>query len=135
MDRRNLILAGVAGVLILVAIVYYVSRPSASAEFPDEIKTNCACLACRQHVRIEAKLTDVPPHECPECGQQAAYPIFLCRGCGKYFVPNLTPAEGGQPPGLPMIPTCSTCGSQDAGGYTGTETIPSDELVLPPWPQ
>ena len=111
MDRRNLILGALAGVLLLIAIVYYATRPSAKARIPTEIRANCACLACRQHVRVEAKVVDPVPYECPECGERAAYPLF------------------------PIMPSCAACGSRNVGAYAGDETIAADELILPPWPQ
>lgn len=134
MDRRNLILGCVAGVLILVAIVYYARRPSASAEMPREIKASCACLACGQHVRIVAEVVDVPPYDCPDCGEQAAYPLYVCRDCGKHSVPNLMRRGDDEFPSLPVVPSCTACGSANVGAYTGSETIPSEELVLPAWP-
>jgi len=135
MSRRDLILAAIAGVLILVAIVYYVSRPSVSADLPTTIRPNCACLACRQHVAVDAKVADPQPYVCPECGERAAYPLLVCRDCGKHFVPNLVQYEGDEFPSMPVVPVCPACGSTKVGGYTGSEMIPADELVLPPWPQ
>jgi hypothetical protein len=135
MDRRNVILGGIAGVLILAAIVYTVTRPKVSADLPTEVKVNCACLACRQHVRVTAKVTDPCPYKCPECGERAAYPLFVCRDCGAYFVPNLVPREDREWPSMPVVPSCLKCGSANVGGYIGDEMIPSDKLVLPKWPQ
>ena len=135
MDRRNLILGALAGVLLLIAIVYYATRPSAKGRIPREIRANCACLACRQHVRLEAKVVDPLPYECPECGERAAYPLFLCRDCGKYFVPNLERRGDRELPALPIMPSCAACGSRNVGAYAGDETIAADELILPPWPQ
>jgi DNA-directed RNA polymerase subunit RPC12/RpoP len=135
MDRRNLILGGIAATLLLVAILYAVTRPSASAKIPHEIKANCACLACRQHVLVSAEVTDSRPYECPECGERAAYPLLLCRDCGKYFVPNLERRGDGELPSMPIMPSCTACGSRNVGAYSGTEMIPAEELVLPPWPQ
>lgn len=135
MDRRNLILGGVAGVLILVAILYTVTRPSVGAKIPQEIRPNCACLACRQHVRITAKLTDPRPFACPECRERAAYPLLICYDCGRHFVPRLIRHADSELPSMPMVPSCLACGSMNVGGYTGSEMIPADELVLPPWPQ
>jgi DNA-directed RNA polymerase subunit RPC12/RpoP len=135
MDRRNLILGGVAALLILVAIVYYVTRPGATAGIPSIVKVNCVCLACKQQVGVNEKLTEPRPYRCPRCGERAAYPLFYCRDCGAYFVPNLVPQGGGEPPALPMIPSCPSCSGGNVGAYTGDETIPSEELVLPEWPQ
>ena len=119
----------------MVAIVYTVTRPNVGAKIPREISANCACLACRQHVRITAKIVDPLPYECPECGEQAAYPLLVCRDCGKHFVPNLVKHEDEELPGMPVVPSCTACGSQNVGGYAGTETIASDKLILPRWPQ
>ena len=135
MDRRNLTLGAAAGVLILIAIVYYATRPSARAQLPTDIKANCACLACRQHIRIATKVAMPLPYECPECGERAAYPLFVCRDCGKYFVPNLERHEEEEFPTMPFTPTCPACGNTKVGGYTGSEMIPSEELLLPEWPQ
>jgi DNA-directed RNA polymerase subunit RPC12/RpoP len=135
MGQRKLILAGVAAVLIVVAVVYTVARPSISADLPTEIKPSCACLACRQHVRIAVKVTAPKPYECPSCGERAAYPLFVCRECGKYFVPDLVHHGDSELPSLPVVPACPACGSTRVGNYTGSETIPPEELVLPPWPQ
>jgi hypothetical protein len=135
MNPRNLVLGGIAGVLIVVAIVYYVSRPSVRAELPKELRLNCACLACRQHVRVTVGITDPRPYECPECGERAAYPLFVCRDCGAYFVPNLVHYEDREFPSMPVVPACLKCGSTKVGAYIGAETIPPDQLVLPRWPQ
>ncbi len=136
MDRRNLILGAIAGILILVAIVYAITRPGVGADLPREIKAaHCACLACRQHVRVTAKVTDPRPYECPECGERAAYPLLRCRDCGAYFVPNLVRREDRELPSMPVMPTCLKCRSTNVGGYIGDEAIPSDELILPAWPQ
>lgn len=134
MNRRDLILAVIAAALILAAIGYYASRPGATAELPQEIKLNAACLACRQHVRIVAGLTDPKPYECPECSERAVYPLLLCGDCGKHFVPNLEPREEVEFPQMPMVPSCLSCGSTSAGSYLGTDAVPADELLLPPWP-
>ena len=140
MNRKNLILGATAVVIFLVAVVYYASRPGAGADIPKTIKANCACLACRQAVRVEAALTQPKPYECPECGERAVYPVLICRDCGKYFVPNLerrAPVEGIEQenfPRMPIMPSCTACGSTNVGGYTGQEEIPSDELLLPEWP-
>ena len=135
MDRRNLIMVSVAAVLIAAAVFYYyASRPSAKGEIPREIKLNGACLACRQPVRLEPKLGDPQPYTCPKCGERAVYSLFICRACGKHFVPNLERRAEGEFPALPMIPSCPACGSTNVGGYTGDETVPADELILPNWP-
>jgi DNA-directed RNA polymerase subunit RPC12/RpoP len=135
MNRRDLILGVIAAVLIIAAIGYYSSRPSVTAELPQEIKLNAACLACRQHVQMVAGLRDPKPYECPECSERAVYPLLLCRDCGKHFVPNLERREESEFPKMPMMPSCPSCGSVNVGSYLGTETIPADELVLPAWPQ
>ena len=135
MNRRDLILGGVAATLILIAVVYVVTRPSASAELPSEVKANCACLACRQHVLVAAGVTDPRPYKCPECGERAAYPLLVCRDCGKHFVPNLERRGDKELPVPPIMPSCTACGSRNVGAYAGAETIPAEELVLPPWPQ
>ena len=140
MKRKNLILGAVAAVIFLVAVVYYVTHSGAGAEIPKTIKANCACLVCRQAVRIEAALTQPQPYECPECGERAVYPVLICRDCGKYFVPNLErrpPVEGIEEerlPKMPIMPSCPACGSRNVGSYIGDEPIPEDELVLPEWP-
>jgi predicted RNA-binding Zn-ribbon protein involved in translation (DUF1610 family) len=134
MDRRNIILGAIAGVLILVAIVYAATRKGAGADLPTEFKANCVCLACRQQVRIESRVVDRSPYECPKCGKRAVYPMFVCRDCGKYGVPKLARREGDEFPSIPMVPSCSACGSQNVGGYTGTDIIPAEELALPDWP-
>jgi DNA-directed RNA polymerase subunit RPC12/RpoP len=135
MNRRNLVLGGIAGVLIVAAVGYTVTRPSVSADLPTEIRPSCACLACGQHVHVGVKLTAPKPYTCPECGERAAYPLFVCRDCGAYFVPNLVHYEDSELPSLPVVPSCPSCGSTRVGNYTGDETIPSGELILPEWPQ
>jgi len=132
MDRRNLILGALAVILILIAVVYYTRSPSARAPIPREVQANCACLACRQHVRVEAKVVDPPPYACPLCSERAAYPLFVCRDCGKYFVPNLVASADQELPAMPVMPSCPSCGSTNVGGYIGDETIAAEELILPP---
>ena len=140
MERKNLILGAASGVIFLIAIVYYVTRPSAGADTPRSIKANCACLACRQPVFVEAAVTEPRPYTCPECGERAVYPVLVCRKCGKYFVPNLvpfTPIEGIEEegfPSTPIMPSCPACGSSDVRGYTGDEPPTADQLLLPKWP-
>jgi len=129
-----MILGGVAGVLVLAAIVYYVTRPGAQATVPREIRVNCACLACGKHVRVEAALNAPRPFKCPECGERAVYPLFVCNECGVYFVPNLERRGDSEFPKLPIMPHCPSCGSALVGAYTGDEDIPAEELVLPEWP-
>ena len=128
MDKRNITLLAVAGVLILVALVYTMSRDSVSADLPTKYNAHCACMACKQHVRIAAKITDQRPYTCPECGERAVFPLFKCQDCGKYCVPNLMLRADAEFPSVPMIPSCSACGSQNIRVYIGTETIPSEEI-------
>jgi hypothetical protein len=135
MDRRNLILGGVAVLLLVVAVGYYVSRPSASAELPRETKVSGACLECRQHVQVVADLRAPRPFECPRCDARAVYPLFLCRDCGKHSVPKLERRGDAELPKIPIMPSCLSCGSVNVGNYLGTEIIPAGELVLPDWPQ
>jgi predicted RNA-binding Zn-ribbon protein involved in translation (DUF1610 family) len=134
MNRRNSMLGALAGFLLVIAVVYYATRPGATGRIPREVRANCACLACRQHVRVEAKVVDPLPYECPQCGERAAYPLLVCRDCGKYFVPNLERRGEGELPTPPIMPFCAACGSPNVGGYAGDDTIPAEELILPPWP-
>jgi hypothetical protein len=134
MGRRNVVLGAVAGLFIVVAAVYHFTRPSATADLPRQVGVNCACLECRQHVRVSAKVSDPRPYECPECGARAAYPLLECRDCGKKFVPNLGRYPDEEFPLMPVVPSCLACGSRNVGGYKGDETIPAEELVLPEWP-
>jgi len=121
-------------VLIAAAVLYYATRPGAKGEIPREIALNGVCLACKQPVQLVAKLGTPRPYTCPECAERAVYPLFICRNCGNYFVPNLEPRAEGEFPALPMIPSCPACGSSNVGGYTGDELPPADQLVLPDWP-
>ena len=143
MDKKNLIMGGAAAIIFLVAIIYYVSRPGAEAPLPSAVKANCACLACRQAVFVKASLSDLQPYKCPECGERAVYPVLVCRDCGKLFVPNLERRGGGEVEGIeeenlpqvPIVPSCISCGSTNVGSYLGDEEIPSEDLLLPDWPQ
>jgi len=138
MNRRNLILGSVAALLIAVAVVYTLTRPKVGADLPREISANCACLACKQPVQIVARTKEPRPYTCPKCGQRAVYPLYQCHACGKVFVPNLVTYEDEefpeQYPAIPVVPSCSTCGSTNVGAYIGQEPVAADQLVLPPWP-
>ena len=134
MDRRNVVLGAIAGILILVAIVYTATRKGTGADLPTKFRANCVCMECRRQVRIEAKVVERSPYECPECGKRAVYPMFFCLECGKRGVPRLERREGREFPSIPMVPSCSACGSQRMGAYLGAETIPAEVLVLPDWP-
>ena len=135
MNRRDAILLGVAVVAGGAGVIYYATRSKAGAEIPKEIKVNCACLACRQHVRLVAGLTEPRPYVCPECGERAAYPLLECFKCGKHFVPNLERREGMDLPSMPVVPSCPACGSSQVGAYREQEgVLTSEELLLPSWP-
>ena len=58
MDRRNLVLGAIAGILILVAIVYTATRKGTGADLPTKFRANCVCMECRRQVRIEAKVVE-----------------------------------------------------------------------------
>ncbi len=135
MDKRNLTLTGIAVALLAAATVYYFTRSGAQARMPSKVSVNCACLACRKFVGVDAKITDPKPFTCPLCGQRAAYPLLMCRDCGAYFVPNLERSPDGEFPQMPMAPSCPKCGSRNVGAYVGREPIPADKLILPKWPQ
>ncbi len=135
MDKRNLTLGGIAVATLIAAGAYYLSRPSAQARMPGKVCVNCACLACREFVEVDAKITDPKPYPCPKCGQRAAYPLLVCRDCGACFVPTLEHHADGEFPQMPMVPACPKCGSRNVGAYVGTEPVLADRLILPKWPQ
>jgi len=135
MNKKQLILGAGAAALLVVAIVYYATRPNAKAVIPNQVTVHCACLACQKHVELEVATRAQAPYECPDCGERAAYPLFLCSECGKYGVPVLQAGE--EFPKIPMIPSCSACGKQPMMGYMGNgdDIPPDDQLALPKWPQ
>ena len=133
MTKRDTILTVTAVGFIAVAGYYYAAHSKTTARMPTVIHANCACLACRQHVQLQPRLTEPVPYVCPLCNQQAVYPLFKCRHCGKRFVPNLVRREG-ELPGMPVVPVCPSCGGADVGGYTGEEILATEEMILPEWP-
>jgi predicted RNA-binding Zn-ribbon protein involved in translation (DUF1610 family) len=135
-SRRNLILGGVAVVILGVAAVLYVTRAgSGKAELPTQALTYGVCLACQQDVEVAHGMTEQAPFVCPKCGARAVYPWFYCLECKKRVVPHLEKVAGADYPVLPVVPVCPACGASRLRAYRpdiGIET--SGDAPLPPWP-
>jgi len=134
--RRNILL-GVTTVVLLVAAGYlYFSRAGAEAELPQEYTVDGVCLACGQEVHVVAKITDPQPYVCSSCGERAVYTWLYCYDCNKRFVPRLQASPGGGLPNLPVIPSCSECGSSNVSQYVPADATQQavGDAPLPDWP-
>jgi len=133
--NRNLVYGAVAVVLLAVAAVLYITRSgSSAAQIPRRVTTYGVCLACQQEAVIAHATADVPPFECPHCGERAVYRWCWCLSCKTRFVPNLVRHPESEYPGMPVVPICPTCGSDRCRSYTpGVEV--AEDAPLPPWPQ
>jgi DNA-directed RNA polymerase subunit RPC12/RpoP len=134
--RRNLLLGGLAVVLLALAAYLYFSRAGTGADLPDQYTINAVCLACQQEARITASMGERQPLVCPHCGERAAYSWYYCFNCNKLVIPNLEPAPGGGPPRIPIIPHCPICGAE-VGSYMPEDPLQkptSEHAPLPKWP-
>lgn len=64
------------------------------------------CRSCGHQWVQKVTLETDSPFVCPKCGQAAGWQLFNCSQCKKTFVPEPV----GDPPRLPIIPSCPTCG-------------------------
>jgi predicted RNA-binding Zn-ribbon protein involved in translation (DUF1610 family) len=134
MNKRDTILAVAAVIIVAVAGYYYVTHKDTKAKMPTVITANCACLSCKQHVRLQPRLTEPVPYKCTHCGKQAVYPLFQCRQCQSRFVPTLVRHADVELPAMPVVPACPSCGSTNVGSYAGEETLATQDMILPEWP-
>ena len=132
-STKSAVLGGVA-LVVLGGAAYLFFKPRAAVSFPTRYTIEGVCLACHAQDRVDAKLTDPPPHRCSKCGQSAIFGWYYCQDCKKRFVPN--PVKSADRISLPVIPSCGGCGSQRVSQYASDdpEQTPAGDAPLPKWP-
>jgi predicted RNA-binding Zn-ribbon protein involved in translation (DUF1610 family) len=132
--RKNLVLGGIAAVLLLIAgyrLILHALQPDI---LPTHINPNAVCLACQKDVAVTPRLSEAPPWKCPQCGQASVYTWLYCYDCRKRLVPNLELRGGTRMP--PIMPACPKCGGTRVGAYDPIDPEQKSEgdLPLPKWP-
>jgi hypothetical protein len=133
-STRNLVLGSSAGVVLVLAGVFYLRSTGNARSLPDEYNIDGVCLNCHESGEFTYATEQRQPLVCPKCGERAVYSWFYCPKCRKRFVPNLERRDGG-PPRLPIVPTCTECGAM-AGTYMKEDPVqdPVGDAPLPEWP-
>jgi hypothetical protein len=134
-NKRQIVLGGVAIVLLVVAGWYWFARASGPPAPSSTFTLDGICLACGKDVTATYKAGEGQPATCPLCGKRAVYGTFYCYNCKQRFVPELEPRPGGGPPKMPMIPVCPTCGGTNVAGYIqqDPEHAAAQRGPLPKW--
>lgn len=127
---------GVIAVALIAFAVYRFGRAGGAAPIPSQYTIEGVCLACKNEVRADASLNQPQPLRCPSCGQDAVYEWMYCNACKKRFVPNLARPDPQGPPRVPVVPSCSACGSTNVTAYIPEDPTqqPVGDAPLPPWP-
>ncbi len=133
-NKRLLGLAGIAAVLLVIAIYVYGSRESGPPAPGSTVTLEGICLACKTPVDATYESKDGQPAVCPKCKARAVYATSYCENCKIRFVAALEPVPG-KPPKLPMIPSCPICG-KPATSYRSYDPDQAQAKLgpLPKWP-
>lgn len=134
--QRNLILGGVAVLLLAIAAFVTFGGFGRGGEVPRENVSYCVCLATGEEITVHHRLDEHPPFACGENGPRAAYPWLYCYDCNMRFVPELIRHRDTGEFVYPSHPVCPNCGSTSCGAYVpGLPTQdPVGDCPLPPWP-
>lgn len=136
-SQRNVLLGGIAVVLIAVAAVVYATRTRPSFRVPDQFGFKGVCLACSQESDATQAANESPPALCPHCGKAALYPWFFCYDCQKRFVPDLVRPQSDGPLRLPAWPKCPCRGCRSGNVGPWDPEMPTQQPVgdvpLPKW--
>jgi len=109
-------IAAVILILALAGLAYWFRADS----FPNNLAsatsfdTRVMCRACGQSYPATLGKDDVYPLVCEKCAKKEAWPQQQCYKCGNRFVPEPV----GNPPHMPIGPTCPKCKSDNVGGVS-----------------
>ncbi len=131
-NKRNLVLGGVAVVLIAVAVYMFLPRRNVRTPLQN-YNAHGICLNCKAESPFTADLRTPAPFRCPSCGEEAVYPVLSCGDCGTRFVADLQRFPG-QPPRSNPFPTCPKCNCTTVSAWDPAAASATDPPILPKWP-
>lgn len=134
---KNFTLGLVAVLLLGFAGWRFMSAGDAKPRIPDKMRAFGVCLHCKQENEATAKRMDLPPFECPACGEKALYPWLYCNDCHYKFVAKLVRRPDRDLPIPDPFPYCTHCNCSSVSEYIRTN--PNQNVIatspLPKWPQ
>ncbi len=135
-DRRQVILGGTAGVLLLLAVIVFIVRGAGRDQtaIGRPITIHGLCLACKDESDSTHGPRDIAPFHCDKCGADAVYPVQYCFNCNKRFIPKLVQREPDGPLRLPLMFRCPGCGSPSVMQYVPDLCQGTENLPWPSWP-
>lgn len=134
---KNLVLGGVAVVLLLASTWFTCSHESPQARLPDEFTSYGVCLETGDEVTAVYGADQRAPWVNPSTGRRTVYPWYYCRECQTRFVPELQPDRAGGLPRVPVVAICPECGSQKTVPWTKEGMFaqePKKTIPPPPMP-
>lgn len=135
-SKRNTVFIIVSLLLIGFAGYRLMTANKAAAIVPKEFVGEGVCLACKQEVTLKYDSGELPPFECPACGEKAAYLWMYCNECRHRFIPELVRLTPDAPPRPKPYFDCPNCGCTSYTNYRPDDEMQhvAGDAQLPHWP-
>jgi DNA-directed RNA polymerase subunit RPC12/RpoP len=134
-SKRNMLLGGVAAILLAFAGYRVFFGATGKPELPDMYTSYGICLACGQEATVVHSKDQREPFHCEACGHDAVYSWWFCDDCRYRFIPELI-RRPGEPPRPTPFPVCTHCNCKGVAGWDpeNPNMVPEGQAKLPEWP-